>query len=268
MLRRLARNVRLYGKLQLLHMRMRLEYEADFWIGVVGDGFRTTATFVFIWALFGRINQVQGWGLWEIASLYALVIMPIGLVELLYDGQWELRRLVNMGEFDRILVRPLSPALQVITQVSGIHGLGSALLGLVVLGTAVHQLHLSWGPGQVLFLLATLVGSVLLIGSLNYITNCQVFWEPAANASLAIMVQESIEFAKYPISLYHFVVQFFITWIMPLAFVSYYPALILLGKPIPHPWLGYAAPLAGPALALVASFVWRVCLRNYQGTGS
>ena len=268
MLNRLARNVRLYTKLQFLHLRIHLEYEADFWIGILGAGLRHTATFVFIWALFGRINQVQGWGMWEIAALYALAIMPIGLVELLYDGQWELRRLVNQGEFDRILLRPLSPALQVVTQISSIHGLGTVMLGGLVLAVAAAKLQLPWTVGHVLFLLAALAGSVLLIGSLNFITNCQPFWDPTPNASFSILVQESIEFAKYPLSLYHLVVQFVITWILPLAFVSYYPALVLLGRPSPQLWLGYAAPLAGPLVMVAAALVWRACLRNYQGTGS
>ncbi len=268
MLRRAARNVRLYGKLQFLHLRAHLEYEADFWIGVVGAGLRTTSTFVFIWALFGRVNQVQGWTMWEIAALYALAIIPMGLVELLYDGQWDLRRLVNQGEFDRLLLRPLSPALQVITQLCSIHGFGTIILGGIVLATASARLGLHWTPGHVLFLLAALAGSVLLIGSLNFITNCQVFWEPTPNASLSILVQESVEFAKYPLSLYHFLVQMIITWVLPLAFISYYPALVLLGRPSPQLSLGYASPLAGPLMACIAALVWRTCLRNYQGTGS
>jgi ABC-2 type transport system permease protein len=268
MLVRIARSARLYGKLQFLHLRAHLEYEADFWIGMLGAGLRTTSTFVFIWALFGRINQVQGWGMWEIASLYALAIIPMGLVELFYDGQWELRRLVNLGEFDRLLLRPLSPALQVVTQISSIHGLGTVLLGAVVLAAAASKLGLEWTPGHYLFLAASLAGSVLLIGSLNFITNCQVFWEPTPNAALSVLVQESVEFAKYPLGLYHSVVRFIVTWILPLAFVSYYPGLVLLGRPDPKIWLGYAAPLAGPLLTAVAALVWRACLRNYQGTGS
>lgn len=262
------RVLRLYGKLQILHLRVHLEYEADFWIGILGAGLRHTASFIFIWTLFSRIPLVNGWSLWEIAFLYGLSIIPVGLVELLYDGQWELRRLVNQGEFDRLLLRPLSPALQVITQLSSIHGLGSVLLGFWILAYAAQQLHLVWSVGTWFFLFATLASSILIIGSLNYITNCSVFWDPANSSSLPLLVQQTIEFAKYPVTMYGRLVQVLITWVLPLTFVSYYPGLVMLGKSDPGLWLGYAAPLAGPVLTLLTAIIWHYCLKAYQGVGN
>jgi len=58
-----------------------------------------------------------------------------------------------------------------------------------------------------------------------------------------------------------------VTWVLPFAFVSYYPGIALLGKPVASPWLGPLAPLAGPAVALIAALIWRIGLRRYQGTG-
>jgi len=56
--------------------------------------------------------------------------------------------------------------------------------------------------------------------------------------------------------------------VLPFAFVSYYPGLILLGKPGVNVWLGYCTPLAGLFTVLIAALVWRVGLARYQGTGS
>ncbi len=265
--RRFARTARIYGKLQLMHLRTYLEYEADFWIGILGVVLTHGAGLVFVWTLFQHIPQVAGWNMWEIAFLYALSIIPRGLVELLCDGQWRLRLLVNRGEFDRLLVRPISPALQVITQISSIHGFGSVLLGLVILVRAASELDLAWGVWQYGFLVVTLLNAVVLIGSINFATNCIAFWDPAANSAFPFMVQNSLEFAKFPINLYGRLVQGLITWVLPFAFVSYYPGVVLLGRTGEHQWLGYAAPLAGPAVAFIATLVWRRGLTRYQGTG-
>ncbi len=167
-----------------------------------------------------------GWNIWQIVFLYALALIPKGLTELLFNGQWQLRLLVNRGEFDRLLVRPLSPALQVSTQVCGIHGLGSVLLGVIVLNRAAQSLHLSWA-----------------------------WW------------QYGIEFAKYPLTLYGRFLQILVTWVLPFAFVSYYPGLILLSQTGAQAQVGYLSPLAGPVMALVASVVWHRGLARYQGTG-
>ncbi len=264
---RVARIVRLYFRLQFLQLRAHLEYEADFWIGIVGMALTQAAGLVFIWAVFQRIPQVGGWSLWEIALLYALVTISRGLVEIFCDGPWELRRMVNQGEFDRILVRPLSPALQVITQLASIHGIGEVLLGLAITARAVAELRLVWMPWQYGFLLITLLSGVVLMGSINYVTNCIAFWEPAATGAFPYLVYNLAEFARYPLTLYGRLVQLVTTWVLPLAFVSYYPGAILLSKPIPQAWLGYLAPVAAAGAALIAALVWRAGLTRYQSTG-
>ena len=58
-----------------------------------------------------------------------------------------------------------------------------------------------------------------------------------------------------------------ITWVVPFACVSYYPGLLLLGRPEAQPWMAAVAPLAAAAMVVVASIVWRWGLARYQGTG-
>lgn len=267
MLAKLLHHLRIYSRLQLLHLQIYLEYEADFWVGIVGAFLRHTTGFVFIWAVFSRVPQIKGWNLWEMLCLYALSIIPLGLVEVFYDGQWRLVPLVSQGEFDRLLIRPISPALQVITQISSIHGFGSVILGIVLLGQAVTHLHLNWRGGEYIFLIATLINSAVLLGSLNFISNCWVFWDPAPNMSFPLLLQNMAEFAKYPLDIYGKLVQTIVTWVLPFAFVSYYPGVILLGKPIEAVWLGYLAPLSGPVTVFITFIIWRKSLARYQGAG-
>ena len=111
MLKRWRYNLSIYTKLQLLHIRAHMEYRLDFFIGVFGAALKHFSSFVFIWALFSTVPQVNGWSLWEIAFLYGLLVIPQGLVEVFCDGQWRLRFLVNTGELDRLMLRSISPAL-------------------------------------------------------------------------------------------------------------------------------------------------------------
>ena len=41
---------------------------------------------------------------------------------------------------------------------------------------------------------------------------------------------EMADFAKYPTEIYHRGIQFIITWVIPFAFVAYFPAGVFLGK--------------------------------------
>jgi len=160
-----------------------------------------------------------------------------------------------------------SPALQVVAQEASIHGFGSILLGAIVLARASAALHLAWDPARAAYLLAVLGSSVIMIGALNLATNCVAFWEPSATGTFPFLVQNVLELAKFPLTLYGRLVQLLLTWALPFVFVSYYPGLVLLGKPSPVPALGVLAPLSGPAVAIVASLVWRRGLARYQGAG-
>jgi ABC-2 type transport system permease protein len=260
-------NLRIYFLLQSVHIRTSLMYEADFWIGVVGVILTQGAGFVFIWAIFQRIPQIEGWGLWEVALLYALVVIPRGLTELLCDGQWRLRLLVNRGEFDRLLVRPVSPLVQLLTQFYSIHGAGSVALGAIILGQSAAALGLKWGFAEWTLLVVTLANAVVLMGSINLMTNCIAFWEPSSSSSFPFMFQQLVDFSKFPLTLYSQFIQFVLTWIVPFAFVSYYPGMYLLGKPGSQ-WMAFATPLSGIGVALLAYGVWSWGLQRYQGTGS
>ena len=267
MLGRIADLARIYGKLQLLHLRTHLEYEADFWIGIVGTLATQGAGFVFVWVLLNRVPAVKGWTLWEVAFLYGLSIIPRGMAELFCDGSWRLRFLVNTGELDRLLVRPISPALQVITQIASIHGFGGVILGGVILVRASQESHVVWSPAHALLLVATLLGSLVLVGSINFATNAIVFWDQSANSSFSFLMQNFAEFAKFPVTLYGRAVQIFLTWVLPFAFISYFPGAVILGKPEVPPLLGYCAPVVGLIVALIASLIWRQGLQRYQGAG-
>lgn len=267
MLARLPYNLRMYITFQMVHIRTALSYEADFWIGILGVALTHGIGVVFVWALFLRVPEIAGWSIWQVAVLYALSIIPRGLTELLCDGQWRLRMLINRGEFDRLLVRPMSPALQLITQFSSIHGFGSLILGTVVLVRAVTELELSWGIGAWLILLLSILSGTVLTSAINYATNCQGFWDSASTSSFPFLVQNLAEFAKFPLTLYDRLVQIVLTWIIPFACVSYYPGLLLLNRPEAQAWMLLVAPLAAAAMATVAALLWHEGLRRYQGTG-
>ncbi|MFN8491818.1 MAG: ABC-2 family transporter protein [Caldilineaceae bacterium] len=269
MLKNAFHYLRIYGRLVELHFRSRLEYETDFWVGIIGMGLQNAIGFVFVWALFSRVSTVAGWSLWEIALLYALSILPRGLGELLCDGPWAVRMLVNQGELDRLLVRPASPIFQVTTYwLASMHGLGNVALGVAILVRATVKLHLVWSVGHILLLLVTLINSVVMVSAISLATNAIAFWEPAASGSFPVFVYDFLEFAKFPLNIYHWLLQTFMTWVLPFAFVSYYPGLLLLDKPGVNAWLGYVTPLAGLLTVLIAGLVWRVGLARYQGTGS
>jgi ABC-2 type transport system permease protein len=259
-------HIRMYFTMMSVHLRSAVMYQADFWIGILGIFLTQGAGIVFVWTIFQRIPEIAGWKLWEVALLYALVVIPRGLTELLCDGQWQLRKLVYTGEFDRLLVRPVSPLLQVLCQFSSIHGLGGVILGAMIVARAIRELHLVWSVWDYGLLAFTLLNGLILISATNLLTNSLAFWDPSASSSFPMIFIQSMDLVKFPLTLYDRAIQFALTWLVPFAFISYYPGLILLKKGSP-PWIAYVTPLSGIVVALIVYGVWKLGLARYQSTG-
>jgi ABC-2 type transport system permease protein len=259
--------MRFYLRLQLVQLRTAVEYSADFWIGIAGSALMHVSGLVFISALFSQIPEVEGWTVWEIALMYALALVSRGFVEMACDGPWGLRMVVNTGQFDRLLVRPIPAALQTATQIASIHGLGQMGLGIAVFVMASRRADLDWSIGKAAYLLVVFASSAVMLGAINFLVNLIAFWEPSSNSAVPTLLATAIDFAKFPLDIYNVLIRGLVTVVIPYAFITYFPALVLLEKPSAARWLGYMTPLVSAAVVAVTALLWRIGINRYQGVG-
>jgi ABC-2 type transport system permease protein len=62
-----------------------------------------------------------------------------------------------------------------------------------------------------------------------------------------------------------------LTFVVPIAFINWYPSLHILGRPDPlgYPdWTQWLSPLVAAVLVALAALVWRSGVRSYRSTGS
>lgn len=259
--------IKIFFRLQLVQLRSAMEYRADFWIAAVGAILQQLVGIVFLVTFFGHVSSLGGWSLWQIAVLHGVVMTADGLREMFADGVWKLRADVNTGSFDRVLVRPIPPALQQITALASIHGIGNAGLGLAVLIVGLTRSGMDWHWWSVpLLLLAVLCGTVLNT-AISFLTNMIAFWEPAAQSAFPTFVALMRDFAKFPLDIYGAAIRIVVTILLPYGLISYYPSRLALGVGQTSGWWAVTPLIAAGAAALLASLIWRRGLNRYQGVG-
>ena len=75
------------------------------------------------------------------------------------------------------------------------------------------------------------------------------------------------DFAKYPATVYNRLVQNVITYIIPFALTSYYPALFILKGE--NPLFNFGMPVLASAVLMGAGIVvWHRGIRDYESAGS
>jgi ABC-2 type transport system permease protein len=261
----------LYRRLIGARIRSQMQYRASFVLMTLVSVVVTASDLLAILILFNYFEELAGWRVGEVALLYGLVTVAFGLSEMTAAGFDVFPQAIQQGEFDRVLLRPVSTFVQVLAADFQLRRLGRVSQGLVALWLAMHWTTIAWTPLKLFYLLVVLGSGALLFGALLLLGAVLCFWTVQSIEIINTVTYGGREMASYPLPIYHELLQRFFTFIVPLALVSYFPALYLLDRPelqrLPA-WLPWLTPLAALVLALVAGLVWHLGVRHYRSTGS
>ena len=96
-------------------------------------------------------------------------------------------------------------------------------------------------------------------------------WTSRLSWGLRLTLDEVFStFGNYPLRIFGGVSQWLLTFVLPLAFVGYLPAKVLLqrtGELSIHQLFAYLAPLVGAVCFITAYWFWMRQMRNYQSSG-
>lgn len=265
------RFIRLYFRYLGLSLHGQMQYRGSFLMLAAGTFLTNGMEFLGVWALFLRFGSLRGWSLPEVALLYGMVSISFALAEGIGRGFDLFPNLVKSGDFDRLLLRPVSTALQVAGQELQLMRLGRLAQGAVILGFALHALHLHWTAWKELLLFAAILGGACLFYGLFVLQATMSFWTVETLELMNTVTYGGIETAQYPLSIYRPWFREFFTWVVPLAAVTFFPAHAILGlaEPgAPAPAVQWLSPLIGVLFLAIALQVWKVGERHYRSTGS
>lgn len=268
----IANAARLYFRYFGASIRAQLQYRASVIVGTLSQFVIIGLEIVGIWAMFDRFGSLRGWRLEEIALFYGLVNTGFALAEAFGRGFDVFPDLIKSGGFDRLMLRPRRLALQVASQELRLHRAGRLLQGLIVLAWAAARLQVQWDLPRVGLVVLTIAGGACLFYGLFVLQATLAFWTIQSLEIMNAVTYGGTETGQYPMSIYRPWFRKFFTFVIPLACVSYFPALAILGRrdeALSSPlWFQCLAPLIGVAFMLVSFQAWKLGVRHYRSTGS
>jgi ABC-2 type transport system permease protein len=266
----LRREIRLYLLLRGASLRGALQYRGNIAVMVLAGVAYQGSGFAFVWALLHTFGTLAGWGLGEIAFLYGLRLLSHALWLVALDGITQADNAIREGQLDRMLLRPANPLSQLAANTRSLLSFGDLSAAVLVFGIAVAVAKIDWSVGAVVFLVLAVIGGALLEASTT-----------VALAALAVRIVDTWAFrlvtyeaidtlSSYPLSIFGPAAQRLLTYALPVAFIAFLPASVVLGHAghlaVPAA-LGYASPVVGGGLFALAYLLWRRQLRHYQGVG-
>lgn len=262
--------VALYFRLIRVAWQSRLQYRADFLTGVIGVIVLNLVNVSLIGILVNSFRHLNGWTLWEMVFLYCLWLLGHSFYSFFF---WHIRALEDYlveGTFDQFLMRPASPFIMFLgreVQYLGVADLTFSTLGLSL---AYQNLNLQWSSTHWLFFGAAIISGMLIETTLILMIACISFWTGRSRRAHQLLNRLNMMVQHYPVDIFGYAFRVIVTGLLPVAFMNYYPALMLLGKldlQSPWGWLGYMSPVVALTLVIITSGIWHLALRRYSSSG-
>lgn len=264
--------IRLYGRYVGTSLRAQMQYPESFLLTAAGAFVATGVDFIAMWALFARFGQIAGWRFGEVALFYAVIGVSFALADGLTRGFDVFgEQFVKTGDFDRLLVRPRSTVLQLLGYEFRATRIARLAQAAVVWVLAVRLTSISWTWAVWGTLIFAVAGGMALFSGILILQATLAFWTVESLEIANTLTYGGVEAAQYPLDVYARWFRNFLTFVVPLGCVSYFPVAAVLGRAA-RTGLSTDLLRLTPALGFlflgVALWVWRFGVRHYTSTGS
>lgn len=248
------------------------QYKIDAFLRSFAVFFREATSVIVIYLTLQTFDGIKGWDSDDIFFLYSLLFLTYGILIIFFTGLRDFGQIVNRGEFDRFMLRPRGLLFQVIASNSDwFAAIGHGGLGVVLFIISAGRVGIVWNIGTILYYVFAVIGGVLIQGAIFLILASLCFYFIKTGNIKALTYGNARKFAGYPISIYPKLIQIFLVYVVPFAFVNYFPTQFLLRKEdmalYPESYI-YIAPFVGLVIYLLAYVFWCYSLKHYKSSGN
>ena len=230
--------LKLYRKILIQDLKSKMSYRADFIISNLGMIISNIVGFVTFYILFSNFPSINGWTMYEMLFMYGFSLIALTPLQCFFDNNWNLRMMVKSGDFIKYCFRPVNIFFYFVSEVFDVKGIGQFCFGL---GTLIY----AWNHLAIPVTFITVAQTVLFL----------------------LAMFRFKDYAKYPASIFNTVFRFIFTFVIPIAFIAFYPSLVLL-RSDNVPLLSWLSPLIGLIFFFLSCKFWIYGARKYDGTGS
>jgi len=261
--------LRSYHDIARLWVRASFAYPTSFALMTISGFLITGLDFVGLWLMFAHLDTLGGFTLMQIALLYGASGIGLRVADLLIGSVERIGLYVRTGRLDQMLTKPVPLLVQVCADNFSLRRFGQISQAVIVFAVACFGVE--WTPLRVLVAVLMIISSGVIFFGLFVAFSCVQFWTSDSSEFANAFTYGGNTITQYPLSIYPKELTKSLTFLLPIAFVNWYPCLYLLGIPDPFglpTWLQFCSPVAAAIVLGGALLAWRTGVRHYTSTGS
>lgn len=260
----------LYAAFARVTFLTQLEYRGQYFVRMLSKIVAWSSGFITILIMLNQFNVMGNWTKYEILFLYGMDMLSYSIAGTFFMGPFgKLPRLIQRGELDQVLLRPVNPMIYLIcTKVSAGYT-SNYIIGVLMIAICIQKLSISFRMGEFLWFVMVMLGATLIHAAAFIFTAVPAFWILKSDGLADLFYRNLERFISYPLTIYSRGIQILLTFLLPYAFINYYPSQMFLGKQELLPSVfQYLTPFIGVVLFWASYQFWKKGLEAYQGTGS
>jgi len=258
--------VKLYIESLKQHFKKELEYKASFILNFIGQIFVYFTYYFIIIAMFQKFNNIKGFTLYEVLLCFSIINFGYSINETFFRGVDRFEDLIINGTLDRLLLRPQNILFQVMCQEMDFSKISRILQSLFILVLSLIKLKITLNTEKIMLLILMLLGSILIFYSIFVLMATYCFITVQGLEVKNLFTDGGKHVAQYPIGIFNKSFIFIFTFIIPYAFVNYYPLLHFLDKN--DNILYYFSPLLIIIYLIPCIYLFNLGLKKYNSVGS
>ena len=258
--------MKLYLNSLALHLKSELEYRINFIISFLSQILIFFTYYFVILALFSKFNNIKGFTLYEVLLCFSIIQFGFSFNEVFARGIDKFDKLIIEGGFDRLLLRPKNLILQVLCSDGDFVKVSRLIQSIIVLIIALINLKIEITFMKIICLILMLISSCVIFFGIFLLAASYCFITIQGLEVRNVFTDGGKHMAQYPIGVFEKGFVFFFTFIIPYAFVNYYPLLYFIGK---KDNIIYAfSPLVVLLYLIPCFIVFYMGVKKYEGSGS
>ena len=259
----------------LLLVRMWSRSASQYRVSLAFTGFAQmlVASFdlISIAVIYTHVQTLAGFTFAQTLYLYGTTRLAFAASDLVASGIESVADSIRLGTFDLVLIRPVSTLAQVLADQFTPKRFGKLIPAVVTLVWSLTDLPLHWTPAKAAVAVVTVLTGFVLYCSLWVLSGCISFIAVDAREVANAFTYGSEYATEYPLTIFGRPLGLALTFVLPVAFVTWQPSLYVLGHTDPFglpAFLRFASPVVAALLAGLAALAWRGSVRRYRSTGS
>ena len=222
--------MKVYFKSLKLHLKSMLEYKASFIATFLSQIIVFFSYYFVIIALFTKFDNIKGFTMYEVLLCFSIIQFGFSFCETFARGIDQFDRLIIQGDFDRILLRPKNIIIQSLCFDADYTKLSRIIQAVIVFVIAIINLDINWSILKVITLILMTLSAILIFFGIFLLAAAYCFITVQGLEVRHVFTDGGKHMAQYPIRIFKKGFIFFFTFIIPYAFVNYYPLLYVLEK--------------------------------------